>query len=129
MILCDLVIGCCILSIPVSGSFMPLLTISLAVFGLFYGGFFALYAASGPDYFPQATGTVLGLWSTLHSVGMIVGTPIFGLIADLAGSFHHSFYLAALFGIVAALLLIPLRKSFERVGSNMLAGTKVWTRT
>ncbi len=112
MIICNIVIGLCILVIPISGSYLRMIIISLAIFGIFYGGFYPIYAASGSDYFPKNTSTVLGLWGTLHSIGAIIGISLFGLITDITESFHTSFYISALFGIIATILLIPLKKSY-----------------
>ncbi|MCC6013949.1 MAG: MFS transporter [Candidatus Verstraetearchaeota archaeon] len=111
MIICNISLGLCVFAIPIVGSYLRMIIILSAIFGIFYGGFYPIYAASGSDYFPKNTTTVLGLWGTLHCIGLVIGSSIFGLITDITQSFHTSFYISALFGIIATILLIPLRKS------------------
>jgi MFS family permease len=99
-----------VLIIALSGHNFMLLISSAALFGFFYGGIFPSYSACAGDYFPATTiGTVLGMWSTFCSIGMMMAGPIVGFAADFSGTFLWSFVLNAFIGIFAAMLLLLLK--------------------
>ncbi|MBN2063044.1 MAG: MFS transporter [Deltaproteobacteria bacterium] len=81
------------------------------VFGFGYGAVWSMYAACASDYFEQdSSGGIIGLWTVLLGIGLIISPIISGWIADITGTLYWSFFLAAAGGLFSILILIPMFK-------------------
>jgi sugar phosphate permease len=85
-----------ILLIVWAGTSPAALFAAVCILGFFLQAAWPMFAAAARDFFPpEATGTVLGFWTTFYGLGAIMGPFLGGYIADLLGTFTRSFLLAA----------------------------------
>jgi MFS family permease len=107
----NLICSMSIAGILLSGHSHPLLIVNVAILGAFYGAIWSLYGASSGDYFNrQIVGTVLGMWTIFYGIGSISGHLFGGWIRDSTGSFQSAFSASVLFGILAAILMLTIKK-------------------
>lgn len=59
---------------------------------------------------PQSVATALGLGLTISFTGMFVASPIFGLLADLSGSYELSWLALALWAAIGTALVLGIRE-------------------
>ncbi len=86
------------------------LFLAAGLFGLGFGAVWPVYAAAAPDFFDKgAAGSVIGLWTLFLGVGSVVSPVVCGWTIDLSGSYVWAFRLGLLGGILAALLLLPVK--------------------
>lgn len=112
---CNMLIALGILGIVASGTSLLWLYASIGILGIFYGATWPLYGACAGDYFEkEVIGTVFGAWTPFYGLGAISALFIGGKIRDVTHSFHLAFYLAAACAVVAAFLMLRVRKSPER---------------
>ncbi len=105
-----------ILLIVWAGTNSTALFATVCILGFFLQAAWPMFAAAGRDFFPaEATGAVLGFWTTFYGLGAILGPLAGGYIADLLGTFTRSFLMAAasaaLGGIFFALISAKKQKS------------------
>jgi sugar phosphate permease len=111
----NMVIALSILGIITSGKSFLGLYLSIGILGISYGAIWPLYGACVGDYFEkEVIGTVFGAWTPFYGLGAISALFIGGKIRDVTHSFHVAFYLAAACAVVAAFLMLRVRKSPER---------------
>lgn len=82
------------------------IAISVAFFGIGYGAVWPIYAAVAADVYRERAGSVIGLWTLLLGIGMLISPPIAGWMADSTGSFVWSFGFGALGAVASFILLI-----------------------
>lgn len=93
---------------------IPILFVSIAFLGIFYGVTWPMYGACGGDYFrKEVMGTVIGAWTPFYGLGAISAHFISGRIRDITQSFQMAFYLAVLFALVAAFLMQRVKRPDE----------------
>jgi MFS family permease len=69
-----------------------------------------MYAAAAADFFPrEATGSVLGFWTIFYGFSLALAPVVGGYIADVTGTFNHSFLAGTITGCLATLFLLPLK--------------------
>lgn len=89
-------------NITIKSLLMPL----TAIYGIFYGGLWPTYAACAGDVFPNAVGTVVGLWTLMCGMSALLAPITGGLIVDLTGSYIMAFQLSFVTYALAAALII-----------------------
>jgi len=88
----------------------PLLAAVVLVVGLSTMGWNALYITLCAEVGPaNRAATVVGLGTTITFTGMVVLTPVFGVIADAAGSFTPSWLCLAVLAGVGSLIALGIR--------------------
>jgi sugar phosphate permease len=106
----NMLIALSILGIIASGKSLLGLYASIAILATFYGAIWPLYGACGGDYFKkEILGTVIGAWTPFYGLGAISANFIGGRIRDITHSFHDAFYVATIFAVVAAFLMLKVR--------------------
>lgn len=80
----------------------------IAIYGIFFGALWPIYAACAVDVAPSSVGTVLGLWTLMMGVSALAAPVIGGFIADVAESYVTAFQLSAIAYIAAIALLLSL---------------------
>jgi sugar phosphate permease len=109
--------GCMTLSILLiilAGNRWPFLFSAVCMFGVFYAAVWPMYAAAAGDFFPlRATGSVLGFWTIFYGFALVLAPALGGYIADVTGTFTHSFATGVGTGVLATLFLLPIRKFRE----------------
>ncbi len=83
-------------------SFLMLIT---AVYGVFYG-VWPIYAACAGDVFPDAVGTVVGLWTLLSGLSALTAPTLGGLMVDVTGSYVIALEASCLTYAFAAVIMI-----------------------
>jgi predicted MFS family arabinose efflux permease len=87
------------------------LYLSIGFYGLVAWSIPSIMAAAVGDYFgARRAATAFGLVTFIFGLGQVSGPAIAGILAEKAGSFSSSFYMAAVFSVVAILLTVLLRK-------------------
>jgi MFS family permease len=87
------------------------LYLSIAFYGLVAWSIPSIMAAAVGDYFgARRAATAFGFVTFIFGLGQVSGPAIAGILAEKAGSFSSSFYMAAVFSVVAILLTVLLRK-------------------
>jgi len=83
----------------------------LVVYAVGYGGAIVLPMAIQAEYFGRRSyATIRGLLGSVQTPGMLVGPVFAGLVYDITGSYVTAFLGFALAGLLAALLLLGVRK-------------------
>jgi len=77
-----------------------------AMYGVFYGGLWPTYAACAGDVFPNAVGTVVGLWTLMCGISALLAPITGGLIVDVTGSYAIAFQLSFITYTLAAILIV-----------------------
>lgn len=96
------------LSGPMGGQMMQ---ISAAIYGIAYGGSYALFNTIVADTFGVAQmGKILGVVNIGSAVGSLIGPWLAGFIFDATGSYTVAFLAAAAASLVAVVLTFPLGK-------------------
>lgn len=107
----NVVIALAIGGIIASGKALFGLYASVAILGMFYGIIWPMYGACAGDYFKKGVmGTVIGAWTVFYGSGAISAHFIAGRIRDVTQSFQTAFFLAILFALVAAFLMLRVRR-------------------
>ncbi len=87
------------------------LYLSIGFYGLVAWSIPSIMAAAVGDYFgARRAATAFGLVTFIFGLGQVSGPAIAGILAEKAGGFSSSFYMAAVFSVVAILLTALLRK-------------------
>jgi MFS family permease len=87
------------------------LYLSIGFYGLVAWSIPSIMAAAVGDYFgARRAATAFGFVTFIFGLGQVSGPAIAGILAEKAGSFSSSFYMAAAFSVVAILLTVLLRK-------------------
>jgi MFS family permease len=87
------------------------LYLSIGFYGLVAWSIPSIMAAAVGDYFgARRAATAFGFVTFIFGLGQVSGPAIAGILAEKAGSFSSSFYMAAVFSVVAILLTVLLRK-------------------
>ena len=103
MMLCGALVAIGSLGIAYHGGFLSLFAI---IFGFGHGAVWPLYAVSASDYFPKRiSGGVVGLWTLLLGIGLVLSPIVAGWIADATGTLVWSLILAVVTAVVSLLLL------------------------
>ena len=103
-----------ILGIIASGKGLFGLYVSIAVLGMFFGVTWPMYGACGGDYFrKEFMGTVIGAWTPFYGLGAISAHLIAGRIRDITQSFQAAFCLAIIFALIAAFLMLKIKRPAE----------------
>jgi len=103
-----------IMGVIASAQGIPILFVSIALLGIFYGITWPMYGACGGDYFrKEVIGTVIGAWTPFYGLGAILAHFISGRIRDMTQSFQPAFYLAILFALAAAFLMQRVKRPDE----------------
>jgi len=93
---------------------ITLVRVGIGCFGFFYGGIWPMYAASARDYFPkEVAATVIGFFTLFYGVGAIIGPIVAGRLTDVTGTFRWSFGLGAFAALIAAMVIVFLKKPKE----------------
>lgn len=102
----------------------PLLVVFAIVLGIAYGGFIALSPAVAAQIFGTiGLGGVLGALYTAAGIGGLIGPPLMGALIDGAG-YGPTIVASLACGLVAAMILLPLRSLRSDPGRMELEGTK-----
>lgn len=110
----NVVIASAIVGIIASGKALFGLYASVAILGMFYGITWPMYGACAGDYFKkEVIGTVIGAWTVFYGSGAISAHFIAGRIRDVTHSFQAAFFLAILFALVGAFLMLRVRRPTE----------------
>ena len=108
IILCMTLIAIGIFGMGYSPSY-PLLVGAIVICGFGYGPVWPLYAASASDYFSKdSTGSILGLWTVMLGIGLILSPILTGYTIDVTQSFHWAFIEATICAILSLILLVPV---------------------
>ncbi len=86
----------------------------IAVYGIFFGALWPIYAACAGDLFPSSTGTVMGLWTLMLGVGALLAPILGGSLADAYNSYVPALRTSAVTYIAAAMLMIATVGSWKR---------------
>ena len=98
-------------AILVVGESWVMLYIFIGCMAVFYGPTFPIYGACAGDYFPrEAMGTVAGAWTPFYGSGAILTHWVTGMLRDATGVYNHAFLINVLMGLIAIVLMIPVRK-------------------
>jgi sugar phosphate permease len=109
--LSNLIVAAGTTALLLSGPNLALLLLSVSVLGSVFGATFALYGACAGDYFRKdLVGSVVGIWTPFHGVGLIIAQGLGGYIRDVTGSFLIPFVGAALCAVVAAGLILAVKR-------------------
>lgn len=99
------------LGLIASGKELPILLTSIVVHGIFSGAIWPMYGACAGDYFRKdIIGTVIGAWTPFYGAGAILAHFIGGRIYDKSDSYQMAFFLAILLGMLAAFLILLVKK-------------------
>ena len=97
-----------------SGKELPIFLTSIVFHGIFSGAIWPMYGACAGDYFrKEVIGTVIGAWTPFYGLGAILAHFIGGRIYDKADSYQMAFFLAILFGMLAAFLILMVKKVYR----------------
>lgn len=108
-----------ILLIILAGNRWTFLFSAVCMFGVFYAAAWPMYAAAAADFFPvRATGSVLGFWTIFYGFSLVLAPALGGYIADVTGTFTHSFAAGIGTGVLATFFLLPVRKFREQPGRD-----------
>jgi MFS family permease len=81
-----------------------------ALFGIGMGGPMPMYALLFREFFGQkAIGSILGVFTAMHSTGMALGGYLGGLLHDRFDGYSEAFVLSLLAGTTATLLTFLLK--------------------
>ena len=69
------------------GAPVALLGVLFLLLGLSTMGWNALYITLAADIAPERAATIVGAGTMVNFIGLVIGTPVFGAIADAAGSY------------------------------------------
>lgn len=107
-------LGASIILIILAGKSWPALLAAVSLFGVFFAAAWPMYAASAGDFFPSGrTGSVLGFWTIFYGIALIIAPLLGGHIADVTGSFTHSFLVAAVAGGLGAFFFSRIKRPVE----------------
>jgi MFS family permease len=116
LLCCNMFVALSVMGIILSGISVPSLFTSIALFGVFSGAIWPLYAACAGDYFrKEVMGTVIGAWAPFYGVGAILAHFIGGRIRDLTQSYQTAFYIAFFFAIIASFFMLMVKRSTKEI--------------
>ncbi|MGA2463763.1 MAG: MFS transporter [Thermodesulfobacteriota bacterium] len=105
-----------ILGIILSGICIPALFTSIALFGIFSGAIWPLYAACAGDYFrKEVMATVIGGWTPFYGLAAILAHFIGGRIRDITQSYQAAFCIALFFAVCAAFLMLTVKRPANEI--------------
>ena len=111
IIISNMIITLSLAAILVVGESRFMLYIFIGCMAVFYGPTFPIYGACAGDYFPrEAMGTVAGAWTPFYGSGAILTHWITGMLRDATGVYNHAFLINVLLGLIAIMLMVPVRK-------------------
>jgi len=88
-----------------------------AVVGVSYGGVWVLYAALVRDiYRGDRAGGIMGAWTMLGGIGLLVAPPLGGWMADALGNYSATYLVAAAAGALSILMMLGLNPRLEGRG-------------
>jgi MFS family permease len=99
--------------IPLFYHQIPVLGLSIFLFGVTFLGTVTIIAASIGDQVNEKQAAVYGLLTLLHGIGQFTGTTFGGFLKDLFGSFQSAF-ICSLIGFVFCLALTALSTGKSR---------------
>jgi sugar phosphate permease len=111
IIISNMIITLSLAAILVVGESWIMLFIFIGCMAVFYGPTFPIYGACAGDYFPrEAMGTVAGAWTPFYGSGAILTHWVTGMLRDATGVYNHAFWINVLLGLIAIVLMVPVRK-------------------
>lgn len=97
-----------------------MLQLSAVVYGIAYGGSYALFNTVVAETFgvPQM-GKIIGVVNIGSAAGSLVGPWLAGYIFDSTGNYSIAFLVGAIASVISVILTIPLGKRVKRVGQEI----------
>jgi MFS family permease len=89
---------------------LPLLGALFLLLGLSTMGWNALYITLAAELMPDRAATVVGAGTMVNFLGMLLGTPLFGAIADAAHSYAPAWAALAVWCALGTLLATRIRE-------------------
>jgi MFS family permease len=105
-------IAVCLMGLLLVGnSWIPVYGL-IGCIGAFYGATWPIYGACAGDYFPSdKIGTVVGAWTPFYGLGAILTHWVSGILRDTTGIYNHAFFISALAGGLALMLMVFVKKN------------------
>lgn len=102
----------CLAGIILVGNSWGMLCVLIGIMAVFYGVTFPIYGACAGDFFPRnMIGTVVGAWTPLYGLGVILVHWVSGLLRDITGSYGYPFAVNVMMAAVGCLLICFVKPS------------------
>lgn len=92
-----------------------MLVVLVGIAALFHGATFPVYGACAGDYFPRTLmGTVIGMWTPFHGLGVMAAHWTGGILRDTTGVYDTAFLINAVMAGVAFVIMCAVRQNTRR---------------
>ncbi|MCS7139627.1 MAG: MFS transporter [Candidatus Nezhaarchaeota archaeon] len=82
-----------------------------AIIGLSYGAIWPLYAALIKDLYTwSVVGSIMGSWTMMCGIGLLLSPAVGGLITDVFSSYKPTYFMAFTTALASMVLTLPIKK-------------------
>jgi len=112
----------CLAGIILIGNSWGVLCVLIGIMAVFYGVTFPIYGACAGDFFPKnMIGTVVGAWTPLYGLGVILVHWVSGILRDITGSYGYPFLVNVIMAAVGGLLICFVKPSRIKCNASTVA--------